>query len=187
MMRIINYTREIILFAVVGVFITFTLLAFLYNYFFIYSTFLLSALYFSYSMYNRKFMQFLLLVLLSALTKDAFLPLSGYRLKDRFNVVVVSLAVILGIIFLKTDYFSFIALSSALAYFAQGYRLPKFVMYLPPVVLFPFRLILIPLIVLTVVSGYLIGRKWEFIGLLYEISLAFSILHLLNLLNIHVL
>ena len=120
---------------------------------------------------EKKFVYFSILALLSY--GFPFLVLSGARLKDRLNFVVPAVLIACSVLSPNCAYLAFF---SALAYFAQGYsRLPKFLIYLPPVfVLFPFNPVRAILAAITFTAGYLIGRRSEFVGLLYEISLVLS-------------
>ncbi|BFI76537.1 hypothetical protein [Sulfurisphaera ohwakuensis] len=167
------HKRPIVLSLVVIAFISLVALSFVYTYA-VYFSFIFAVAFFA--IYERRrVLYFLLLVLLSF--HFPFIALSGYRLKDKLNFLIPLSLVIYSAFYLNGVYLAFF---SALAYFAQGYKLPKFLVYLPPMfIFFPFNLVKGALSVVVFIVGYLIGRKSEFVGLLYEIVLAFSSLKLI--------
>ncbi len=184
----IHNIQRLILFSIIGIVAISSILSFeFYDYSFTYVAFIASSIYFSYIMYKEKSLQFFLLVIVSLLSRYPFIPLSGYRLKDKTNIIVMILAIAIAIFYMNLDY-SLIALSSSLAYLIQNFRITKIFSYIPPITIF-FPLDLVSSTLLTrilfsaivVISGYLIGRKWEFLGLIYEISLAFSFLYIIKL------
>ncbi|AWR94005.1 hypothetical protein DFR85_04630 [Acidianus brierleyi] len=107
--------------------------------------------------------------------------MSGYKLKDEVNIAVIILTLMIAIFHINLVY-SLVALSASVAYLMQNFRIPKIFSYIPPItIIFSPDLTGVLLSLLAVSSGYLIGRKVYFIGLIYEISLAFSLLYIVNL------
>lgn len=176
--------QHLILFSIIGIVTIFSILSIeFYNYTFAYIALLTSSIYFSYVFYERKFLQFFLLIALSFISKYPFISLSGYKLKDKVNIAVIILTLIIAIFHVNLVY-SLVALSASIAYLMQNFRIPKIFSYIPPItIIFTPDLTRVLFSLLVVSSGYLIGRKTYFIGLIYEISLAFSLLYIINLIK----
>jgi hypothetical protein len=184
------------LYVVIGVIgVSFILTIFYYYYFLAYVAFALSSAFFLFLNYKEGYVKFLFLVLLSFLSGCPSLPLSGYKLVNKLNVVVVLIPIFVTL-FHPTLEFSLISLSSAMGYLLQNFRIPSVFSYIPPIaILFPhvllkvmFYTVSVPLGVFLPIGvfgvGYLVGRKQEFVGLLYEISLALTAVYIFNLVKI---
>lgn len=174
--------RSLILLSIIGIVAISSILSIgFYNYTFTYIALLTSTIYFTYVSYQRKYLQFSLLAALSLITKYPLIPLSGYKLKDEANIAVIILTLTIAISHISLNY-SLATLSTSLAYLMQNFKIPKIFSYIPPItIIFTPHLTGILLSILVVSSGYLIGRKAHFIGLIYEISLATSLLYITNL------
>jgi hypothetical protein len=184
------------LYVVIGVIGVSSILTIFYRYYFSsYVAFALSSAFFLFLNYKKEYTQFFFLVLLSFFSGYPFLPLSGYKLINRLNIVVVFIPILATLIHPTLEFF-LISLSSVIAYLLQIFRIPGVFSYIPPmVILFPYVLlnvmfytVSVPLGVFLSIGvfgvGYLVGKKQEFLGLLYEISLALSIVYIFNLLKI---
>lgn len=180
--RRVKISHNLILPGIIGIVVVSSILSIIeYNYTFAYLALLTSSIYFSYVSYKRNFSQFLLLIVLSFISRYPFISLSGYRLKDEVNIAVVTVTLMIAMFHTSLVY-SLVALSASLAYLMQNFRIPRIFSYIPPVaIIFSLDLTRVLLSLLVVISGYLIGRKVYFIGLIYEISLAFSLLYILKL------
>ncbi|QKR00841.1 hypothetical protein GWK48_11005 [Metallosphaera tengchongensis] len=180
-------------YAVVGVTVVSTVLVLFYYYYTLaYIAFALSLALFTLLNYREDYLRFLFLVLLSLLLRYPYIPISGYKLVSRLNILVVLVPILVAALH-PTLELSVTSLSSAIAYFLQRFKVPTIFSYVPPAtVLYPYALlgvevygVHVPLGVLLPISvfvvGYLLGRRQEFLGLMYEISLALSIAFVLGL------
>ncbi len=130
-----------------------------------------------YKLYDQKYMHFALLVLLSFITKYYFISLSGYSMKNKLNIAIIAIAAALTVFHFQME-FLLATVFSLIAYGLQFLKIPKFFSFIPPVFILATQTALVFKIVFAIImliSGYLIGRKYYTIGLIYEISLGLSL------------
>ncbi len=213
-----RYIRHIVVYTSLGLVIASTVLALFYYYYsFSYIALAASLGFFIYTNYDKivkniEFLKFGSLILFSFLfPRYPFLPLSGYYLKNKWNVVAVGASiVVISLFYLHSVDLALISFFSSLSYFLQSLSVNnvKVVSYLPSAVIIAldlklkssylylpfFNSNLLLIIVYVVLAGLLssvtillstfIGERNQYLGVIYSISLALVLGQFMRLLSL---
>ncbi|MCY0859874.1 MAG: hypothetical protein OWQ54_05530 [Sulfolobaceae archaeon] len=209
-----RYIRHIVFYTSLGLVVASAVLVLFYYYYsFSYIALAASLGLFTYVNYDRivkniELLKFGSLILLSFLfPRYPFLPLSGYYLKNKWNVVAVGASiVVISLFYLHSVDLALISLFSSLSYFLQSLSVNnvKVVSYLPSVAIIAldlklkssylylpfFNSNLLLLIEYSVLAGLLsaitvllskfIGERNQYLGVVYSISLALILGQFMN-------